>query len=116
MLDLFIHSLPRPIGDAGARDSILWAYIVLLLVGGVFGLIKGKSKISLVTSVIFAGLLVGSILAPSLMAVPRFVPEILLGVLLVVFGIRLAKKKKFMPSGLMLVVTLLTLALRLIIH
>ena len=35
-----------------------------------------------------------------------------LAVLLVVFGIRLAKTKKFMPSGLMLVVTLAALVLR----
>ena len=32
--------------------------------------------------------------------------------LLVVFAIRLAKTKKFMPSGLMLVLTVLALALR----
>ena len=32
--------------------------------------------------------------------------------LLVVFAMRLAKTKKFMPAGLMLVVTLITLALR----
>jgi len=116
MLDLFIHSLPAPIGEGGTRDTILWAYIVLLLVGGVFGLVKGKSRISLVTSVIFAGLLAGSLMAPSLMTVPRSITEILLGVLLVVFGVRLAKKKKFMPSGLMLAVTALTLVLRLVLH
>jgi uncharacterized membrane protein (UPF0136 family) len=33
-------------------------------------------------------------------------------VLLVVFAVRLTKTKKFMPSGLMLVLTLATLALR----
>jgi uncharacterized membrane protein (UPF0136 family) len=32
--------------------------------------------------------------------------------LLVVFAIRLTKTKKFMPSGLMLVITMATLALR----
>jgi uncharacterized membrane protein (UPF0136 family) len=32
--------------------------------------------------------------------------------LLVVFGIRLTKTKKFMPSGLMLVLTILALAMR----
>jgi uncharacterized membrane protein (UPF0136 family) len=42
----------------------------------------------------------------------HYVAEILLAVLLVVFGWRLAETKKFMPSGLMLVVTLITLALR----
>jgi len=33
-------------------------------------------------------------------------------VLLVVFALRLSKTKKFMPSGLMLILTLATLALR----
>ena len=39
-----------------------------------------------------------------------YVADILLAALLVVFGMRLAKTKKFMPSGLMLVVTLAALA------
>jgi uncharacterized membrane protein (UPF0136 family) len=40
------------------------------------------------------------------------VADVLLVALLVVFGFRLAKTKKFMPSGLMLVLTLATFALR----
>ena len=36
---------------------------------------------------------------------------VLLAALLVVFGIRLAKTKKFMPSGMMLILTLLALVL-----
>ena len=35
-----------------------------------------------------------------------------LAALLVVFGLRLAKTKKFMPAGLMLLLTLVALALR----
>ncbi len=112
MIEYFIHSLPWPIGSASTLDTILWAYIVLLLVGGVMGLVKGKSRISLVSSLVFAFLLVASLLAPGLMTVPHFVSETLLGVLLIVFGIRLAKTKKFMPSGLMLALTAVTLALR----
>jgi uncharacterized membrane protein (UPF0136 family) len=38
--------------------------------------------------------------------------NVLLAALLVVFALRLAKTKKFMPSGLMLVLTILALALR----
>jgi uncharacterized membrane protein (UPF0136 family) len=38
--------------------------------------------------------------------------NVLLGALLVMFGWRLTKTKKFMPSGLMLVLTLAALALR----
>jgi uncharacterized membrane protein (UPF0136 family) len=38
--------------------------------------------------------------------------NVLLAALLVVFAVRLAKTKKFMPSGLMLVLTILALALQ----
>ena len=94
-------------------NLVFWIYIILLLLGGLFGFFKGKSKISLVTSAVFAAALV-------LTAVPGvFQPAFALGfanailaVLLVVFAIRLAKTKKFMPSGLMLVLTILALALR----
>jgi len=42
-----------------------------------------------------------------------FKPEmayVFLGLLLAVFGVRLAKTKKFMPSGMLAVVTAITLA------
>jgi uncharacterized membrane protein (UPF0136 family) len=41
-----------------------------------------------------------------------YVADLLLTALLVVFGLRLVKTKKFMPAGLMLVITILVLALR----
>ena len=40
------------------------------------------------------------------------VADILMAVLLVVFAIRLAKTRKFMPAGMMLIVTVAALALR----
>ncbi len=94
-------------------NLVFWIYIVLLLLGGLFGFFKGKSRISLITSAVSAAALV-------LTAVPGvFQPAFALGlantimaVLLVIFAIRLAKTKKFMPSGLMLVLTVLALALR----
>ena len=92
-------------------NTVLWIYIVLLLVGGLIGFFKGKSKVSLITSAVFAAVLV---LAQTGIFDPRMVRnlvDVLLAVLLVVFAIRLAKTKKFMPSGLMLVLTVLTLAL-----
>ncbi len=70
------------------------------------GFIKGKSKVSLIASVAFAIPLalcaLGTIKQP-------IVPKILIGLLLVVFGMRLAKTKKFMPSGMMLVISALAL-------
>jgi uncharacterized membrane protein (UPF0136 family) len=89
---------------------ILWIYIVLLLVGGLFGFFKAGSKVSLITSAISAALLV---LTDLPIFVPRFrqvVPEIIMAALIVVFAIRLSKTKKFMPSGLMLAVTVVALA------
>ncbi len=90
-------------------NKVLWIYIVLLVLGGLIGLLKGKSKISLILSVVFAALL--SLCAAGIIFQP-YVADILLALLLVVFGVRLAKTRKFMPSGLMLVLTLAALALR----
>lgn len=95
------------------NTALLWIYIVLLVVGGLIGFLKANSKVSLYMSCGFAAALV-------LCAVPNFLDvkfraglaNILMATLLVVFAIRLAKTKKFMPAGLMLVATIATLALR----
>jgi uncharacterized membrane protein (UPF0136 family) len=78
---------------------ILWVYIALLLAGGLMGFIKAKSAISLVTSALFAALLA---LCATGVIRPFYIADILVGLLLVVFGVRFAKGRKFMPSGLML--------------
>lgn len=90
-------------------QTVLWIYIVLLVIGGLIGFLKGKSQISLYMSVGFAAAL--SLCAAGVIFQP-YVADILLAVLLVVFGMRLTKTKKFMPSGLMLLVTLVALVLR----
>ncbi|MCW5553194.1 MAG: TMEM14 family protein [Verrucomicrobiae bacterium] len=93
--------------------TVLLVYIVLLLVGGLIGYFKGKSAVSLVMSAIFAAALivcaVPGVLAESF---SKNVANVLMAALLVVFGIRWAKTKKFMPAGLMLVLTVVALALR----
>lgn len=99
------------------QNTVLWIYIVLLVVGGLIGFFKGKSQVSLIMSVAFAA---GLVLA----AIPNFfdysfrrgLANVLMAVLLVVFGMRLAKTKKFMPAGMMLVATLVALVLRNINH
>ncbi len=90
-------------------NTVLWIYIVLLVVGGVMGFVKANSKISLITSVAFAAILALS--AVGLLKV-RHLADILLVVLLLVFVARFAKGKKFMPAGLMTILTIVTLALR----
>ena len=90
-------------------NTVLWVYIVLLVVGGLIGYFKAKSQVSLIMSAAFAALL--ALCAVHVFTYP-YVAEVLLAALLVVFAIRLTKTKKFMPSGLMLVLTLVALVLR----
>jgi uncharacterized membrane protein (UPF0136 family) len=94
-------------------NTVLWVYIILLLVGGLIGFLKAKSKVSLIASSIFAALLVLTTL-PGL-----FQPKAALGisnvimvVIFLVFAMRLAKTKKFMPSGMLLILTIVALAVR----
>src|SRR5437016_708962 len=89
--------------------QILWIYIVLLVVGGLIGFLKGKSQVSLIMSVAFAAAL--SLCAAGIVFQP-YVADILLAALLVVFAMRMVKTKKFMPAGLMLIITIAALALR----
>ena len=93
---------------------ILPVYIVLLLVGGLMGFVKAGSKVSLISSVGFAVALAicgyGPVPQGSLLVM------VLQGLLLVVFIARLAKTRKFMPAGLMVVVTVLALTLGLLLR
>ncbi|MEI1377775.1 TMEM14 family protein [Nostoc sp. UHCC 0926] len=88
-----------------------FAYGILAIVGGIIGYIQAKSKVSLLSGSISGLLLIlaayfqlqgqtwGSILA-----------GLITGVLVVVFGFRLAKTRKFMPAGLMTILGILALA------
>src|SRR5256885_8406747 len=92
-----------------SHNRILWIYIILLVIGGLVGFFKGKSKVSLIMSVSFAAAL--CLCAAGIIFQP-YVADILLAALLVVFAMRLVKTQKFMPAGLMLIITLAALALR----
>ncbi len=93
-------------------ELILWIYIVLLVVGGVIGFVKAKSKPSLIASSIFAVAL--AMVNLNLVNI-RHLADILLGLLIIVFAMRYAKTKKFMPAGLMIILTVVTLVLRRIV-
>ena len=90
-------------------DQVLWVYIILLVIGGIIGFFKGKSRVSLIMSVAFAAALS---LCAMRVIFQAYVADILLSALLVVFAVRLGKTKKFMPAGLMLLLTIVALALR----
>jgi uncharacterized membrane protein (UPF0136 family) len=77
-------------------NTVLWIYIVLLVVGGLIGFLKAGSKMSLITSVSFAAIL--SLCATGIIF-QRYVADIILAFLLVFFAFRLSKSKKFMPWG-----------------
>ena len=85
---------------------ILWIYIGLLIGGGIMGLVKGGSKVSLITSVAFA---IPLILC-EFNVLPFNAARWILLALLIVFAWRLSQSKKFMPAGLLLVLTLAALA------
>jgi len=74
-------------------NTVLWVYIVLLVVGGLMGFLKAKSKVSLIMSVTFAALLalcaVGAVFK-------YYMADIFLAVLLVVFAIR--TRRRFFES------------------
>jgi len=87
-------------------NLVVWIYMALLLAGGIAGFVKAGSRASLIASV-------GSAIPLVLTAagiLPFLAVPVVLAALVVVFGIRLAKTGKFMPSGMLLAVTLLTLA------
>ena len=81
----------------------------MLVAGGAVGFLKAQSKMSLLTSVGFAALL--SLCALKIIPDP-IVADIILVVLLIFFGMRVAKTKKFMPMGMMTLTTVIALTLR----
>jgi uncharacterized membrane protein (UPF0136 family) len=90
-------------------NTVLWVYIALLLVGGVMGFLKAGSKISLITSVVFSVAL--ALFAAHVINWPRGA-DVLLVLLLIVFVIRYARTSKFMPSGLLIILSLAALLAR----
>lgn len=92
--------------DQTATISLL-VFGILVSLGGVFGFLKAKSKASLLSGLISGALLI------TCHSMSRRNPEsgflcgmVVTGLLIVVFGIRLFKTKKFMPSGMLLVLSI----------
>jgi uncharacterized membrane protein (UPF0136 family) len=93
-------------------NLVLWIYVALLVVGGLIGFLKAGSKISLGMSVAFA--IPIALEAAGVIQVANLA-NILIGVLLVFFGMKFVKGKKFMPGGLMTIASAAALVLRLFV-
>jgi uncharacterized membrane protein (UPF0136 family) len=98
--------------DATAAGSLIQyaqyaviATAVLVILGGIMGFVKAKSKISLIAGSI-SGILLGVCFYVS-QSEPKFGligAAVLLTMLDAMFAARLAKTKKIMPSGVMVIV------------
>ena len=89
-------------------DYILWGYSILLVAGGLMGYLKAKSRISLMTSLAFAVVLC---LTAMDVITWEYMDDAVLLFLLLFFGSRFAKTRKFMPGGLMAILSVTALAL-----
>jgi len=87
--------------------TVVWVYTVLIVVGGLMGFLKAKSKVSLIMSAACAVPLV----LVALGKLPVLAAQAVAGFLMVLFTVRYASTKKIMPSGVMAVVSIVTLGL-----
>jgi uncharacterized membrane protein (UPF0136 family) len=78
------------------------AYGVLAVVGGILGYTKAGSKMSLISGSVSGVLLILSGLLMRTIGIKGLIlATVVTGILLVVFAVRLANTRKFMPAGLM---------------
>ena len=90
---------------------IVFVYAVLTMVGGIFGFVKAGSRPSLIS-----GLLSGLLLLAAGYGLQRGqswglpLALVLTTAILIFFGIRFAQGHVFMPAGLMVILSILTLA------
>ncbi|WP_016950291.1 TMEM14 family protein [Anabaena sp. PCC 7108] len=88
-----------------------FGYGILSLLGGIIGYIQAKSKVSLLSGSMSGLLLIFSAYCQLQgqtwgLTVAAFIT----GILIFFFALRLAKTRKFMPAGLMIILGMLTLA------
>jgi uncharacterized membrane protein (UPF0136 family) len=91
---------------------VVWIYGALVLVGGVMGWVKARSKPSLISGIVFgvALILFGYGISQG-HAADVWVAIGLAGLLAIIMGIRFAKTKKFMPAGLLAILSAVVVAM-----
>ena len=111
-------------------NTVLWIYIALLVAGGLIGFLKAKSKMSLIMSLAFAVPLAlcalhfinfsydrrNAVNGQTTSHIRAELPDVLILFLLLFFGMRFIKGRKFMPAGLMSIASLLALILRQVLN
>ena len=96
---------------------IVWVYGALVLIGGAMGWAKAKSKPSLISGIVFGvalgffgyGIYQGH-------ASDIRVAAAIAGLLAIIMGVRFAKTKKFMPAGLMTILSALVVVTLLLLR
>lgn len=92
---------------AAMTKMVLWVYVVLLVAGGLMGYLKAGSMVSLFTSTAFAIPLALCALG----ILPMWLARLLTGILAAFFLFRALKTQKFMPAGMMAIVSAIILLL-----
>ena len=88
---------------------IVFVYGLLVLVGGVMGYVKAKSLPSLISGILFGVLLLISGVGIQEGAKLSFAIALALTVvLMLIMGLRFVKSKKFMPAGLITLLSAIT--------
>ncbi len=90
-------------------EIVLWIYLVILVAGGIYGFVKAKSKVSLITALVFGALLAAA--AMGWLGWP-YAGDVILIVLTIVFAFRFQKTRKFMPAGMLTLLTIAALLIR----
>jgi len=86
--------------------TILGVYGILLMVGGLVGYLKAGSRPSLIAGPISGALALAAMVYAGRNPAGVWLGFALAAAMLVVFAVRFAKGRKFMPSGLLALVSL----------
>ena len=85
----------------------IWVYGVLMILGGIIGFVKVHSKASLLSGVgLGLGLLASGYGVWGGSANSLVVAAVIAALLLVLFAIRFAKTRRFMPAGVLAILSL----------